>query len=69
MMELAYIRLSQQGKARYPFFSCWSCTYGSCRAEGGGDHRPLEVDRDERLDWQEGDVLTDLMTKCEIRVS
>jgi hypothetical protein len=69
MLELAYIRLSQQGKARYPFFSCWSCTCGSCRAEKGGDHRPLEVDRDERLDWQDEDVLTNLIIKREILVS
>jgi hypothetical protein len=68
MLELAYIQLSQRGKARYPFPPCLSCTCGSCWGEKGGDHRPLEVDRNERLDWQEGDVLTNLKVKREIRI-
>jgi hypothetical protein len=68
ILELAYIRLSRQGKARYPFFPCWSCTCRSYRSEKGGNHRPLGVDGDEWLDWQEGDVLTNLMIKCEIRI-
>lgn len=69
MPEIAYIPLSQQGKARYHFFPCWSCTCGSCQSEKGGDHRPLEVDRDERLDRQKGEVLTNLMIESEIRIS
>ena len=68
VLELAYIRLSQQGKARYPFLPCLSCTCGNYWSERGGDHRPLEVDCNERLDWQEGDVLTNLKIKDEIRI-
>lgn len=68
MLEFAYVRLSQQGKARYLFPPCLSYTCGSCWSEKGGDHRQLEVDRNERLDWQEGDVLTNLKAKREVRI-
>ncbi len=69
MLELAYIRLSQQGKARHLFSPYLSYTCGSCSSEKGGNHRPLESGRDERLDWQEGDVLlTNLIVQCEIRI-
>jgi hypothetical protein len=68
LLELAYIRLFRQGKARYPFPLCLSCTCGSCGGEKGGDHRSLKVDRNERLDWQEGDVLTNLKVKCKIKI-
>lgn len=53
MLEFAYIQLSQQGKARCLFPPWMSCTCGSCWGEKGGDRRQLEVDRNERLDWQE----------------
>jgi hypothetical protein len=69
LLELAYIRLSRQGKAKYPFFPYWSCTCGSYRGERGGGHRPLEVDGNEWLDRQKGVVLTNLVIKCEIRIS
>ena len=53
MLEFAYIQLSQQGKARCLFPPWMSCTCESCWGEKGGDRRQLEVDRNERLDWQE----------------
>src|ERR1700730_10331844 len=63
-----YIRLSQQGKAKYPFSPCLSCTYGIHWGEMGGDHRSLGVPggHDEPSYSQEGnferaELLTNLM--------